>query len=100
LEDALAVMRERIRRHNEAVGTPNTDTSGYHETITRIYLAGIGTHLAAREELPFEASLGELLSSPLADSRWPLRFYSPERLFSVEARRQWVETDLQPIPAF
>lgn len=94
---ALDTMRMRIRRHNEAVGTPNTDSSGYHETITRLYLLGIGAHIVRHAELRFEQSLAALLSSPLTDSRWPLRFYSQQRLFSVEARRQWVEPDLEPL---
>lgn len=96
---ALSTMRVRIRRHNEAVGTPNTDSSGYHETITRLYLLGIGAHVVRHADLRFEQSLAALLSSPLTDSRWPLRFYSEERLFSVEARRQWVEPDLEPLEA-
>ena len=29
---------------------------------------------------------------------WPLRFYSRERLFSVAARRGFVEPDLAPLP--
>jgi hypothetical protein len=29
---------------------------------------------------------------------WPLRFYSRERLFSVEARLSYIEPDLQPLP--
>jgi hypothetical protein len=29
---------------------------------------------------------------------WPLRYYSPQRLFSVEARRNWVQPDLATIP--
>ena len=29
---------------------------------------------------------------------WPLRFYSAERLFSVEARRGYLEPDLAPLP--
>lgn len=94
---ALSTMRVRIRRHNEGVGTQNTDSSGYHETITRLFLGGIGAHIVRHAELRFEQSLSALLSSPLTDSRWPLRFYSQQRLFSVEARRQWVEPDLEPL---
>jgi len=97
--DALGVVRRRIRRHNESVGTANTDSSGYHETITRLYLAGIAAHRARRRALPFEQSLQDLLASPLAESRWPLTFYSSERLFSVAARRDWVEPDLQSLDA-
>jgi hypothetical protein len=94
---ALSTMRVRIRRHNEAVGTPNTDSSGYHETITRLFLIGISAHIARHAELRFEQSLAALLASELVESRWPLRFYSQELLFSAEARRQWVEPDLAPL---
>ena len=97
-DEALGIVRARIRRHNEAVGTPNTDSNGYHETITRLYLIGIHAHRVAHEALPFERSLAALLGSSLGDSRWPLTFYSPERLFSVEARREWLEPDLEPLP--
>jgi hypothetical protein len=96
-DEALGIVRTRIRRHNEAVGTPNTDSNGYHETITRLYLLGIHAHRAAHEHLPFESSLAVLFDSPLADSGWPLTFFSRERLFSVEARRDWVEPDLRPV---
>lgn len=93
--EALDIIRRNIRAHNESVGTPNTDAGGYHESITRLYLAGIATHIAASRELPFEASLQALLDSDLGQSGWPLTYYSRERLFSVAARRGWVEPDLQ-----
>ena len=41
LETVCANMRSGIRAYNEAVGTANTATSGYHETLTRFW-AGIG----------------------------------------------------------
>lgn len=96
--EALAVIRERIKRHNESVGTANTDSSGYHETITRLYLLGIARHRAQYAALSFEESLALLLASPLGDSTWPLQFYTKERLFSVGARRSWIEPDLAPAP--
>ena len=95
-EQALAVMRERIRAHNESVGTANTDSSGYHETITRLYLDGIAAHMAHNRDASFEESLRLLLRGPLADSGWPLQYYSRARLFSAAARREWLEPDLQP----
>jgi hypothetical protein len=93
--EALATMRRNIQRHNESVGTPNTDSGGYHETITRLYLSGIERHIRAHQGLSFEASLQALLDSELGSSAWPLRYYSRERLFSVAARREWVDPDLQ-----
>jgi len=96
-EQALAIMRERIRAHNESVGTPNTDSSGYHETITRLFLDGIAAHRARNRDATFEDSLQRLLRGPLADSGWPLKYYSRARLFSVAARQQWLEPDLQAL---
>lgn len=37
-----------------------------------------------------------LLRAPEGRRDWPLRFYSAEWLFSVEARLGWVEPDLGP----
>ena len=94
--EALAIVRERIRAHNESVGTANTDDSGYHETITRLYLDAIAAHRARHAGASFEESLRQLLAGPLADSGWPLKYYTRERLFSVAARRQWLEPDRKP----
>jgi hypothetical protein len=90
---ALDQLRVKIRNHNASVGTANTDSSGYHETITRLYVEAIARlHEAAPGET-FEEVLGRLLTSPLAASTWPLSHYSSERLFSVTARREWVPPD-------
>jgi hypothetical protein len=66
--------------YNEAVGTANTDISGYHETITRLYLLGIAAHVARQPSALLPESLEILLKSPLARSDWPLTFYSRDRL--------------------
>jgi hypothetical protein len=97
LGQALTMVRERIWRHNESVGTANTDSGGYHETITRLYMTAIAKHVALHRHLSFDESLASLLASPPGDSAWPLEYYSRERLFSVAARRGWVEPDLRSI---
>ncbi|MBV8664946.1 MAG: hypothetical protein JO269_00550 [Burkholderiaceae bacterium] len=89
-EEALEIMRRRIRAYNEAVGTENSDGSGYHETLTRLFLQGISLHVAKHQGVALPDSVTALLASPLGKREWPLRFYSRERLFSVEARRHWV----------
>jgi hypothetical protein len=95
-DDALFIIRQRIRAYNEAVGTANTDSNGYHETLTRLFLRGIAAHISdySNESLP--DSLALLLQSPLAHKDWPLAFYSRERLFSVAARHDWLEPDFTP----
>lgn len=88
-----------IRRYNESVGGVNSDTEGYHETITRLFLSGVRLFLVeADRAVPLFDLVNELLLSPMGRRDWPLRFYSPERLFSVEARRHFVDPDLRPLP--
>jgi hypothetical protein len=92
--EALAVVRRRIRAYNEAVGIANTDSGGYHETLTRLFLRGIADHMASHAGESLPGSLALLLRSPIAQKDWPLLFFSRERLFSVAARREWLEPDL------
>jgi hypothetical protein len=88
-----------IRRYNESVGGVNSDTEGYHETITRVFLHGVRLFLS---EVDTRGSLhelvNELLLSPMGRRDWPLRFYSRERLFSLKARRGFVTPDLAALP--
>jgi len=88
-----------IRAFNESVGGVNDDTQGYHETITRVFLHGVRLFLAeADPHEPLHELVNELLMSPMGHRDWPLRFYSGERLFSVEARRHFVPPDLAALP--
>src|SRR5437762_1230175 len=45
-EEALGRMRDGVRRYNEAVGGQNTEDSGYHETLTRFWMAVAAAFLA------------------------------------------------------
>ena len=88
-----------IRRFNESVGGVNSDTEGYHETITRTFLHGVRLFLMeADPKAPLHELINELLMSPMGRRDWPLRFYSRERLFSVEARREFIKPDVAAFP--
>ena len=88
-----------IRGYNESVGGVNSDSEGYHETITRVFLHGVRLFLAEADTgEPLHELVNELLLSPMGKRDWPLRFYSPERLFSVEARREWISPDVASLP--
>jgi hypothetical protein len=88
-----------IRRFNESVGGVNSDTEGYHETITRSYLAGVRLFVTEADgRKPLHELVNELLLSPMGTRDWPLRFYSRPRLFSVEARRDFLTPDLAAMP--
>ncbi|WP_404369591.1 hypothetical protein AB5I39_17060 [Sphingomonas sp. MMS24-J45] len=98
--DVDATIATIISTYNKAVGGVNDDTGGYHDTITRAFVAGIRAHLAARDPSePIVGSVNALLESPAGQRDWPLRFYSSALLFSVAARRGFVPPDLAPLPA-
>jgi len=97
--DVDAEIAGIIRRFNESVGGVNDDNSGYHDSITRAYVAGVRLFLSTTAETGLAARVNALLLSDIGRRDWPLRFYSPELLFSVPARRGFVEPDLAPLPA-
>ena len=86
-----------IRRYNESVGGVNDATQGYHETITQVFIRAVRRSLAGSSGTLCDR-VNALLRAPEGKRDWPLRFYSRERLFSVEARLGWVEPDLAPLP--
>ena len=96
-----AVVRRRmppmIRAYNEATGVANTDDGGYHETITLASIAAARAFLDARPaSSPLHLVVDQLMASRLGRPEWLLAYWSKGRLFSVEARRAWVEPDLAP----
>ena len=97
--DVDTELPDLIRRYNESVGGVNSDSEGYHETITRAFLSGVRLFLReADRAAPLHELVNELLLSPMGRRDWPLRFYSRERLFSVEARRKIVPPDVAALP--
>ena len=92
-------LPDLIRRYNESVGGVNSDMEGYHETITRAFLAGVRLALLEADPAePLHELVNELLLSPMGRRDWPLRFYSRDRLLSVEARQNFIPPDLAALP--
>jgi hypothetical protein len=87
--DALDRLRAGIRRLNESHGNTNTETSGYHETITVAYVQLLATFL--------DTCADALLAGPLGERTVLLTYWSKELLMSTEARTGWVPPDLAPL---
>ncbi|MGF1550049.1 MAG: hypothetical protein ACFBQW_05890 [Sphingomonadaceae bacterium] len=87
-----------ISSYNESVGGVNSDSEGYHETVTQSFIRGVRSFLARAPKAGLAETVNALLTAPEGRRDWPLRFYSRERLFSVAARRGWVEPDLERLP--
>ena len=93
-EPAIDAMRVCIKRHNESVGTANTDTSGYHETITIAWIKMLKRLL--RDSAPIaRAEFAHLAVERFAGDRAIFgRYYEFDLVKSVEARRTWIPPTL------
>ena len=96
--DLLIVLPGVIRAYNEATGVANSDSNGYHETITQASIRAARDFLANSPPRPLFMTVNALMASPLGKSDWLLTYWSHSRLFSVEARRSWLDADLHELP--
>jgi hypothetical protein len=90
---AKNLMRDGILWLNDEHGTPNTDGSGYHETLTVFWLKRIWNFLDERGAVGNLATLANELIEKFNDPDLPLKYYSREVLFSASARREYVSPD-------
>ena len=96
--DLLPVVRERIKSYNLRGGGQNTESSGYHESITVLWLWVLkefveNRHAGAQRLTLVQAAI-ELYSG---NSLYP-EYYSYEVTKSVHARRHWMEPDRKSLP--
>ena len=93
---AKNLMSDGIYWLNDAHGTPNTETSGYHETLTVFWLRMIAEYNERNSKNDGLAQIANGLLAEYNDTKLPLNFYTRERLFSVEARLSYIEPNLKP----
>jgi hypothetical protein len=100
----IKIRRLGLERASDAVGGAIREFASrhgradrYHDTMTRFWLRVVALGINRHRSLPFD----DLLAAEphLLDKNLPFRHWSRERMASDEARRQWVEPDLGPIPA-
>lgn len=96
--DADINMRAIISGYNAAVGGVNDDTQGYHDSMTHVWIKVARAYCAAHPGLPLIDLANGLIASADGDRNVPLRYYSRDRLFSVQARREFIAPDLAPLP--
>lgn len=83
-----------IRRYNLSMGGQNTESAGYHETITLFYLNSIAAFLNALPRSTLTEACDALLASPLAAKDYLARFYSAELIASPRSRLGFVAPDI------
>jgi hypothetical protein len=94
---AIERMRICIKRYNESVGGQNTETSGYHETITVAWIKLLDSLLrdVSVVRMPERAQFAKLAMDRYARDREVFRrYYDFDLVASVEARCNWIEPTL------
>lgn len=104
--ESMARLRQSIKKYNIACGVENTDSQGYHETITRFYVLLIARFVEtniqlvnkivitpSNEIVNIDLLANELIKS-YGDKSLIFKYYSRDRLMSKTARLEWVEPDL------
>jgi flavin reductase (DIM6/NTAB) family NADH-FMN oxidoreductase RutF len=97
-EEAFQRTKSGIVHYNTCVGTPNTDDSGYHETLTRFWSEVVGEFVrSGRFESQFDAVRHAV--DLLGEDRDRYRlYYSFDVVRDRRARREWVPPDRMPLP--
>jgi hypothetical protein len=93
IEEAICLLRSGIITYNQAVGTENSATKGYHETLTLFWAHIIAGFLERNKYKTLLETCNNFLLSEEATREYPLNFYSREVLFSTKARAFWVEIE-------
>jgi len=96
--EATRRIREGIQRYNKAAGIVTTKENGYHETMTMFWISMVKSFL---RDATLECSLVGLinaLTNLYANKHLPFEHYSRDLLMSWEARLNWIEPDLKPLP--
>jgi hypothetical protein len=96
-EEAVARIRNGIKRYNASQGIATTKSGGYHETMTLFWVWAVARYLLLEGSGQTVERLAEGLKDHYGDKNFPLRYYSRERLMSWEARLSWIEPDLKAL---
>jgi hypothetical protein len=88
---ALDRVRERIQVYNRTRGSG----TGYHETITTLFMRAVAAYLTRHPDARPPAAVAALAAA--CDMAWVRRHYSAARLESEEATVGWVEPDLRAL---
>ena len=88
--NVLADIRGSIRHYNECQGGENTETSGYHETLTRLWVGIVASSLAALPDGADRLAAARYAYQAFARRSGYFRdWYDFDLLTSTDARREW-----------
>jgi hypothetical protein len=97
LDQAIARMREHIKRFNAAHRVPEAVDRGYHETLTQAWMRLVHFTLC---EYGAAAHADEFFDQH--PQLWQMKvlrfFYSSDRLLSAQAKKEYLPPDIAELP--
>mgnify|MGYP000329945298 CR=1 FL=1 len=97
-EECLNRLRSEIKSFNTSIGVTNTDTSGYHETVTHFYIKMIAHFLSQQDTSRPIDDLAQDMLAVIGCKGIYMEYYSKDRLISDKGRHNFIEPDLKPLP--
>jgi hypothetical protein len=95
LPDTYSRMKIGLYRFNEANGTPNSDTRGYHETLTRFWCTLLFHHIHTGQFPGCLDATNAMIALYGSQKRAERPYYSFDVLTSVRARKEWIAPDVR-----
>jgi hypothetical protein len=90
IHSTLCHLRAGIILYNHSIGIQNTESSGYHETITVFWVKQLKGFVESEDSQDFNILVEKLLNTPLIQKYYIRQFYKKEVLKSPEARGLYV----------
>ena len=90
-QTVLCHLRAGIILHNHSIGIQNTESRGYHETITIFWIKQLERFVQTQESRDFGTLVEKLLKEPpFIRKEYIFQFYDKEVLKSVQARATYI----------
>ena len=96
VDEVFLAMKRGIVAYNIAVGTANTATSGYHETLTRFWAGVVVAHLRAAAPPSRLEAVRSAVAALGAARGLHAAHYSFDVVADRRARAEWVPPDRTP----
>jgi len=80
VDEPMNTLRDLIKSNNLYMGVENTDSGGYHETLTWFYFHAIKAILSEKPGLDRYSAVETVLQSPIVDKSYPLKFYEKVKM--------------------
>ena len=97
---AMPEMMKRIKHYNKSVGIINSESSGYHDTVTIFWIWAVWYFMSKQGDIQFnQAAIDTLFATDALTKRniW-LEYYSKDVMLSPDARFEYIEADVKPMP--